>query len=84
MKYYVCRFYTQISATGALEDKTATYIHEDRTQALKQYYKFLSSDIDDETKPTVLVLVLTEDGGVVVRQKFEKEVDRQMPDMVEE
>ena len=67
MKYYMNRFYTQQDGT----EKTAVYVHTDKTAAMKQYYKMLSGDIDDETKTFVLCTVMDEDGHIVARQRFD-------------
>lgn len=70
MKHYVLRLYTQMNG-DVKEDKTATYVHADKVQALKQYYKFLAADIDDESKISVLCAVMDAEGRVIARQKFD-------------
>lgn len=82
MKFYMLRFYTQLAADGVtIEDKTATYVHNDKTAAMKQYYKMLSSDIDDTTKLTVLCMVVDGMGNVVAKQRFDHQPEAEVASM---
>lgn len=71
MKYYVTRFYNQLSAANQVEQKTATYLLEDQIAAMKQYYKFLAADIDDANKFHILCMVIDSNGKVLARQTFD-------------
>ena len=75
MKHYMIRLYTQTAADGTVEDKTAVYVHKDKTSAMKQYYKMLGTDIDDETKLTSLCMVVDGFGNVVAKQRFDHPAD---------
>lgn len=70
-KFFVVRVFFD-KDTGKQSNSVQSY--DDRTQALKRYYTLLGADIDNDKYSYELVMVVSDDGVVIMSQVFDNRV----------
>ncbi len=66
-----------IMVDGALIQKYGVYTFDNLIAAEKQYYRFLSADIDDASKVTVLDLLMDSYGNVIKKELYDHRAEEE-------